>query len=479
MNLNTAYIDYFLIMLFFVIISINSIRISNKITGINSFSLGIKSFNIFALTCTIIATYVSGSGFFLDTTEFYKNGLVYFFSTLGGCLTLVVIAIFIIPRMEGFLGKVSVASIVGQEFGNVARFSAGILGIFKVSGIIFIQFKIMGSMLHYLFPYVPEFICILITSFIIISYTWLGGITSVIHTDKIQAFCFSISLLIAVFVLQQEINTSSKELDPDLLQKFTYSSFSTLDNFQRWEWISLFLYFFLPSFSPPQIQRISLGITIDQVQKSFLYSAFGLFLILCVSSYIGYLVFHLNPDLQKEEIIPFLLDLYQFPGFKALLIIGIISMCMSTADSSLNIAGILFANDIFFIKRTTTYQKLLIARLSIIFIGLLCITYNLFVNDKGLLKILLFPAGFYMPLVTVPLLCSAFGLKLTKRCLFISSIITLSFIILFKIILKVPFDILPISMLLNFILLITTHYIIEKWEWFKPFGITSQLKDKK
>ena len=84
-----------------------------------------------------------------------------------------------------------------------------------------------------------------------------------------------------------------------------------------------------------------------------------------------------------------------------------------------------------------------------------------------------------MPIVTVPLLAVIFGFKTTERICLFSMFCVFIYIMIYKFILNPDFNIIPYGMALNAVVLISSHYIVEKWQLLKCFGITSQLKGKK
>ena len=473
-------IDYILIFSFFLYLIYFSLKSYAEVSSINAFSLGIRAVSTFALGTTILATYISGSGFFLDMTEFYINGLVYLIASIGMCCSLLITGSVIVPKMERFLGKLSIASIMGEEYGQTARFLTAFLGIIKVSGSIYIQFKIMGTVLYYLFPLdhllsedLGLNLYIVVSSLIVIAYTYAGGIFSVVHTDKIQAICFSLALIIGIATFNSLDNTT------EIIDYSNYypSNFFSLESYEQWEWISLFLYFLLPSMSPPNIQRISMGFSIKQVKNAYNYSALGSFIVLLLSCYLAYLLYSSNPSLTNEQIIPELFNKFTIPGAKAILAIGVISMCMSTADSNLNISAVLMGNDLWKFGKADPFERLRIARLSTIIIGLLSLVFIFF--KFKLLDILLLSGHFYMPTITVPVLLIIFGFKTTERCLLIAIALAFTYVLLMKYMLGLKFNIIPSAMAVNFVTLICSHFIIEKWNMLESFGVKSKLKKAK
>ena len=150
-------LDHLILIIFVLFLGYVSYKSLFKIEGINSFSLGTRAFSTKALTATIAATWVSGSGFILDINEFHKKGISYFIEASAMCITLSVVALVIVPRMKKYLGKLSVAQIMGEEYGQKVRFITAILGVASASGGIYVQFKVMGITLNHLFEFIPVF----------------------------------------------------------------------------------------------------------------------------------------------------------------------------------------------------------------------------------------------------------------------------------------------------------------------------------
>lgn len=466
-------IDYFLIFSFLVYLAFFSIKSYKNISSINAFSLGRRKVSTAALGATITATWISGSAFTLDLTEFYKEGFSFFLASVGMSIGMVILALWLVPKMGRFLGKLSIASIMGEEYGQTVRIITAILGCIAASSKIYIQFKIMGSVLYYLLPSLNEPICIVISSAIVIFYSFSGGVDAVVHTDKIQAVCFALSLVIGVVLLNTIIKYEASTSSPNLGDHFYPSHLLSLNTEQQIDLFFLCAYFLIPSMSPQTVQRVSMGINLNQVKKAYLWSSLALIVFLVFTCYFSYLLFQTNPHIPSNKILSSLLDLFTIDGTKAILVIGIISMCMSTADSNLNIAAVLIANDTYKLNTLDKLQKLYFARAITIVIGLLSLLFCF--KEGGLLDIIIFGHTFYMPIIVPLFLATIFGFKTTERCALITMGVSFIFVILFKFILKYKFNIIAPAMLFNLIVLVTSHYLIEKWEVLKCFGIRSKL----
>ena len=470
-------LDYIFFGFFIIYLIKEAITKFDKTESINSYAIGNRVFSTFALGATITATWISGSGFVLDLGEFYKDGMKYFLASIGMCLNLTIMSIWLVPRMEGFLGKTSVSSIMAEYYGVIIQNITTFLGIATTCGGIAVQFKIMGNVIYYIFPWLNSYICTIAGGILTTAYTYSGGIRSVVRTDIVQAICFSISLIIAIATFNTNISISDviNNIPEATLDKFTFKQLLKLTGSEKLDLILLTGYFLIPGLKPSVIQRVSMGKNLQQVKSSYLYSSGCLFIILCLSCYLSYLIFLVNQEVKSDDILHFLINMYNIPGTKAVLVIGVMAMCMSTADSNLNICAVLLANDSFFSKKLNPIQKIFWARNFTLGLGVVSIILAFW--KMPLFKFILFHASFYLPIISVPLLGIVFKLTTSSRvCLSVMIICFCSLIIFKNLYPDTDFNF--IGMILNAILLITGHYIVEKWELLRCFGIRSKLKGK-
>lgn len=462
-------LNYFLLFVFMAGLIVSACSNLTKIESINVFAVGRRSFSTFALTCTIIATWVSGSGFFITLTKFYKDGWEYLLPALCMSISLLIMAFFIVPRMKKFLGHTSVASIMGKHYGETARIITAISGAIGVSGLIAVQFKVFGNILTYFWK-IDFNLAVIISSAFVIVYSAIGGIKSVVRTDIIQGICFSISIIIAITILSLKITPQTPQVS---LDHFNFSRIFYLPSDKFLNMILLALYFFIPGMNPATVQRISMGYSIQQIKRSWIIASIMLIIIKLSCAYIVYLLFQLHPNLSVEKLLPTLMDIFTIPGTKAILVIGVISMAMSTADSFLNIAAVLIANDTYKANVWHDVTKLYVARICTFIIGAFAIFLTTLKED--IVSLLLCANSFYIPIVTIPLLALIFEYKTTSRVCLIAMGVSFCFVLTCHLI-QTPFEPLVPGMGINTITLISSHYIIEKWNLLAYIGIKSQLK---
>ena len=126
---------------------------------------------------------------------------------------------------------------------------------------------------------------------------------------------------------------------------------------------------------------------------------------------------NINPNLA----FPYLVDHILPVGLKGVLIAGLLSAIMSTADSDLNIIGISAVNDVFTPlsnKKLSERKVIILARISTFVFGLLSIGIPLYF--KNVIDIILFFTNFWAPTLFIPLIMTFLNKKVSSRSFFVS-----------------------------------------------------------
>ncbi len=448
-----------------------------SIYGITAYSLGFREFSSVALFFTILATKVSGSGFFIDLEKFYSSGWLYLYPALGMILSMVLVICFAIPRSDKIIGHVSVANYMKNHYGEAIRMITAITGSVGVCGYIVIQYKIIEYITPSLFGDNVEPIYVVGTLMLIMAvYAYIGGIRHIIYTDIIQSVCFIVAfifLLGSLFPAAEVIENVEKTTS---LDKFGPISIFN-DGF--WENIvvmsPLFIYYAVPALNPGQFQRIAIGGSKAQLTKAWTLSLFGFCFVILVSCAISYSVFIDKQGLENKQIIEHLINSINTPGIKAIFFIGVISMCMSTADSYLNISAVMLTNDLFLRNYDDELLKLRVAKLLTLFIS--AFSFYALRSETDLLKVAMLTQSFYMPLITIPLWLAILNFKISKQCVWFSMGSTSIYILYSNFIIKPDYSPISTGLLLNGFTILFYHYIIEKWV--KAVGVNNRLKDKR
>lgn len=467
-------IDIILIIVFFVVLSALSAKsFVNSPKNLKEFAIGHR-FKSGSLIATVLATWIGGSSFFISVQNIYDSGLYHLIPALGMGCSFIITAWFFIPKMGEFLQKKSLGEAVGEIYGTQVQRLCAFFGGIPVVGSIAIQIKVTCIAIDTIFPTFSQnslLLGFIITTFIIL-YTMIGGIKSVIETDLMQIITFSISIPVVIIITLYQ-----KDSSLDQIVEFVTSNdqFNVNEIFQRDnpKLLSMFVlgfYFAFPAMRPSIFQRFSLSKDLFEARSVWIKSGLIIILIELIFSILP-ISFAANqiPVESGKDIFVYILKNNTVPFIKGLLIIGIISMSMSTIDSYLNNSAILIVNDLFHFKNATEQTKLRLVRLFVVLLGF--ISFFIYTFNHDFLTIVIATNGAYMAIISPFLLLTFFGFRTSKNVI-IASIITgcISWS-LAKIYLN-QFDPIIFGMVNNLLSIFFLHYVL------KCKGGFNQFKDQ-
>lgn len=454
----TINLDIIIFIVFLLANLVVGLRYGRKVKTIQDYALGGRNFHTGAIVATIVATYASGSGFFITVSNTYSDGLYYLIASCAAALSFLVIAFFIVPRMGQFLGKTSIATMMGDLYGKEVLTVTAICGILENIGNIAVQFKVFGNLFSYFLGMDPTF-ALLLASSIVILYSSFGGIRAVTYTDILQFITFGAIMPLVGLLIWNQLHDSGIDIQQVFNQpKFNFSEVINVGNPKFWEMIPLILYFGLPVILPMEFQRISMGRNVAQVRKAMLIAAVFVIIIEVSIAWLPMLVQAVNPNLDPLKVFSFVLDNYTYSGLKGMIMIGIAAMAMSTADSRINVAAVLFANDLSKILKINV-NELILSKIFAITLGIFAIYLALSKND--LLSITMVSASFYGPVVVVPMLLSIFGFRTSKVPVLIGMGVGFTISLVWNYF-GINADGILIAMALNLVCLLGSHYILKQ-----------------
>ena len=459
-------IDIAIVVTFLAITLIVGLGHGQKVKGIKDYALGGRNFSTAALVATIVATWASGSGFFIMLSKTYSSGFYYLFASIGGGLSLLISAFILIPRMGEFLGKVSIAEAMGDLYGSKVQLITAVAATIGSAGLIAVQFKAFGNVVSY-FLQIPSGLAITIAGLIATIYSAFGGIRAVTFTDILQFFAFGVIIPLLGFIIWSNFYN----LDYSVSQAFAEPQFNlgemfSMENPGLLGMLVLFCYFAIPTTSAATFQRISIGRDIAQVKKAFMISAIIYVAIKFLIAWIPFLIHIINPYIDTGSLLGYVVDNYSFTGLKGLTIVAIIAFAMSSADSRINSAAVLFTNDIFNLCVKNRQYEILISRIFACILGIGSIAFSLMETD--LLGIILFAESFYLPTIFPVFLLTVLGFRSSTKSVLIGMSAGLFITILWQLL---PIEFAHVSqevigifvaMLCNAIFLLGSHYVLKQ-----------------
>ena len=395
---------------------------------IDDYALGAKGFSTATLTATIVATWMSGSFFVIAITETYKGALGFLLG-VAYVGNLLIMSYIFVPKVRRFIGQLSAPEILGNIYGQSIRVIAAVASIGSAVSIVALQVKVF-SKIFMSFTELDAVSSSCYCTMIIVIYSALGGIRSVVITDVIQLITFGVLIPILAIVFWKSFGGIEAMYHVfETNKNFDYGHIFDYHSYSFWSTLVLFIYYLIPSLNPAFFQRMLITSSNEQGKKAFMYAAIICFIIFCLSCSIGLMTLAHSPDLTEDSVLFFAIDKFSYPLMKGFILVGVISMVMSTADSWLNSSSVIFAQDLCK-PLGVRASSLTLSRVFIVLIGL-CSIYLTFYTDN-LMEIVLIGANFYMPIVTAPLMLGILGFRTSDKFVIIAFVCSLLVIFLWK-----------------------------------------------
>ena len=471
-----SYFDIGIVLLYMAVTMFVGFYYGRGVNTMKDYATGNRNFSTASLTSTVIATWISGSAFIICINSAYQDGILDFYENLGFVISLVLVAVFIVPRMKEFLGCLSVADMMGELYGKWPKIITAISGIIVSIGFFALQIKVIATILSH-FVDIPYEFSIIATTAVVILYSSFGGIRAVTFTDVVQFIAFMIAIFPILGIVWNKVLISD---DPELMTRITSKIINPINN-SGIDHFTMFFMSLIPNFTPAVFSRILMGKNTRQISRAFMIAAFvsGIFFLIC--SVIGILIYSHNPGLEYKDVFSYMISTFTYPGLHGIVLVAIFAMAMSTLDSHMNSASVMFSHDICkelgLIK--TDKQELHFARLFVFLASIASV--GLALSFQNFLALILFVKNFYMPVVSVPLFLAIIGFRSQTKCVLAGMFAGISVMLLWK------YNIQPItgmdsmlpSMFANLVAFMGSHYLFNfKGGWVGPRD-TSPLNEKK
>jgi SSS family solute:Na+ symporter len=360
---------------------------------------------------TLSASFIGGGYSIGLATKVFSFGIVNIVALWGFSLKELLVAKFIAPRMDNFPNVISAGDIMEQGYGKAAKVITGFLSIILCAGIVGAQVKAMGLIFN-VFLDIKQIWGILIGCGIVIAYSTIGGMRAVVLTDIIQFCVLAIGIPAAlVFGIVKAGGFSAIKAAVSAGHFSVPGETMTIAAF-----VSLFLTFLLgETLVPPYVQRLCIGKDAVHTARGTMLSGIFSIPFFAITGGIGLVALALEPKLDPDLAMPHVIRTALPVGLCGIVIAGVISIVMSSADSFLNGAATGCINDIVKPLRKNPLserQELLLAKATNCFVGILAIIFA--IKIRGVLNILIYSYNFWAPVILVPLAAVFLGLRVTK-----------------------------------------------------------------
>ena len=401
--------DIAVILIYFlgmIIIGSRSFKIAK---GINSFFVADRNSPFIFIVGSLFATVIGGSSTIGMAGLGYRQGLVGSWWLLVGAIGLFFLGLFLAEKVRGY-SLYTLPEILEVQYGNEAKLIASALIVIAWTGIIAGQIVATGKILETILE-APPYLFMIVTAFVFIIYTLLGGQHSVVRTDTIQSVIIIISILASIPLC---LGKMGGILSMKAVLGADYFSFPVSSHFT---WKSLTTYLFLVGSTylvgPDIYSRLFCAKDKKIAKGATLSVALALIPFAFIITMIGMSAKVLFPHIAPETSFPTMIN-HLFPtGLNGLIIAALLSAMMSSADTCLLTTSTILSMDIIkpILRPSMSDTKLLLlSRFFIVLIGIVSLIVAL--KLKGVISSLLLGYTVYTSGLVFPILLGFFRDKL-------------------------------------------------------------------
>ena len=384
---------------------------------------------------SLFISYFSAATFVVWGSIAYRYGLVANAIQFTMCLSGLVTAYFIAGRWKK-TGTTTAAEYIGNRFGRSAKqYYSYMVLLYSLVSTAAVLYAV-GKIVYVATPFSLE-ACIIAIGVTIIIYTTGGGLWGVLATDVVQFVILSAAVIIIIPLSLEDVGGMT-----NFLQKAPERFFEPVNSeYSIGFMISFFVYqvvYIAGNWS--YVQRYTSVSTPSNARKvAYLFTA--LYLVAPIIWMLPPMIYRvINPGLQGMEAEGAYMMLCQkvLPaGLIGLVLSGMIAATASKANTTINTAAIIFAQDIYkdvFFKNTSEKRKIFVARIFTVLFGAGTVFLAILVPAAGgIVEVVLSTAAIAGGSLFGPVIYSLFSRRQTGSSLIYISVISLVVSLFFKV----------------------------------------------
>lgn len=386
------------------------------------------------LVATIFATSIGGGAAFGISEKTFSGNIAYSYALFLAIAIDIVIAKHIVPRLIKHYGVQTIGDIMFIYYGLTGRLIGGFASLVVCIGLIAAQISVSGRIFQYILQ-IDYIEGVIISYGVVIVYTTIGGLRSVLFTNLLQFFAILVAIPIISVIGINKIGIMEfiHKIPTEKIVIYSNADFIKTT-------IAAFLGFTVMNLFPTFIQRVLINKNADETKKAIYIKSgiYAVFLILVTIN--GLLAFVFCPDSIPSLALPFLIDYIIPTGLQGIVVVGLLAAVMSTADSDLNVTSITLVKDFMqpLFKLSGEQRMLTIARIANVVIGGISILIALCFSS--VIDLVIFIAGFWGPIILVPLVLGLYDITISKFGMTFSSLCGIVSFILWEYFIATPVD---------------------------------------
>ncbi|MEQ6890572.1 sodium:solute symporter family protein [Halomonas sp. CS7] len=402
-------IDLLGLLVYFAILIVIGYRSAKKVSGSADFAVAGNKIIWPVLFATLAASFLGGGASMGRAGKSFDEGYAFMFAASAFPIATVLAGLYIAPRLKRYTNAQTVGDIMAHHFGSSARLFTGIFSLVFCIGILGAQALAVGTVFHAILG-IEVSTGILIGMAVVLLYSTVGGMWAVIQTDVVQFLMLAVFLPLTMLIGIHDLGGPAA-----LVERLPEAHFSIMGDYSVGMFVSLFIAFLLgETLVPPYTQRALSAPDSRHARIGYTVAGGFGFLFYFVSATIGLIALVLYPNITPDQAMPTLIRDALPIGITGLVLASLLAVVMSTADSYLNSAAVIFVGDIYkpFIEPDVSDKKRLwIERVVNLLIGIGAVIFALYATS--IVDALLMSYALWAPTILLPFV---FAVLFDLRC---------------------------------------------------------------
>ena len=367
-------LDVIIILAYFVGMIVLGLIANKKQTGVDDYYLGGRSMGAFKIGALWMAGWIGGSSVIGTSSNSYSMGItgVWYVGAIAvGCVIFALVMAKPVKRASEVLQNITFPELIRARYDQKNSTMASTTTILAMIGYTAAQFVAGASILNVLTGWNLG-LCYILAAVVIVFYVSTGGLLAVTYTDIVQMALLLLGVVgLAVPLVGSTLHKMGANLATDLPASFF--------DLGAWGWptilalgLSTIMSFFT---SMDSYTRCIAAKDAKTARTGTIYAAVLVFIIAGASTFLGMAGKLILPDLSSSNNVIAALVVELFPhGLKGLVLIGVLSAIMSTADISVLTGSASLTKDIYqrYINPNASDKTLLrVGLIASLFVGVL------------------------------------------------------------------------------------------------------------
>ena len=306
-----------------------------KVKSAADFTAAGGRYGAWALFASLSSSYVGGGYSAGNAAEAFRSGIGMSVALCGFSLGTILIGKFLVPGVARFPRATTAGGVLEAAFGRPARIAAGFLSFGCCAGMVAAQMTGIGQVFHVLLG-IPPARGTLLGVAIVLTYSTLGGLQSVITADIIQFVLLVVGLPVLLFAALSQAGGVAA-----VVQAVPEAHFDITGGRNWFEFIALGLTLMLgEALAPPYMQRLLVGRSARETAKATVASGWFSLPIFAITGALGLCAYALRVTDDPALAMPRLIQMALPAGVRGIVMAAMVSIMLSAADGFLNSAAI-------------------------------------------------------------------------------------------------------------------------------------------